>query len=48
MGARRKFSAEYKREAVAMLTVTGGDGQPDRRRPRHRGQCPGTVVPQIA
>lgn len=44
MGARRKFLAEYKREAVAMVDAPGGDGESDRRRPGHRGQCVGTVA----
>ena len=31
MTQRRKFSAEYKREAVAMLDYSRGECQPDRR-----------------
>ena len=41
MRQRRKFSAEYKREAVAMLESPGVTREPDRRRTGDWGELLG-------
>lgn len=48
MGARRNYPAEYKREAVAMLNEPGDDGEPNRLRSGHRGECPEMVAARVS
>ena len=48
MAQRRKFSAEYKREAVAMLESPGVSVQPDRRGTGDWGECLRTLASGIA
>ena len=48
MAQRRKFSAEYKREAVAMLESPGVSVSQIVTELGIRGDCPGTGAPEVA
>jgi hypothetical protein len=48
MGARRKFSGEYKARSGCDAGRTGGHGEPDRRRAGDWSQCVGTVAARTA